>query len=269
MGACTNTTATLTSTVMTCSTVGGPVQSAYRGEPPPPGPMSIHPAHPFSMPHFVGQPERFPGALAGPRGILRPQAGNVQDIWGEASTRSMLRPGFDTSYSVSRSTDRAVDPGASGACYLDHGLVSDSVLVNLSGVHSPRSHGAGLNGTLEARQVDAAGAGTISTGMRLVARAYMQGPDPLGCQEAFRYPVRPLPHRLSSRLEEMCSHPFALRCRALKCKEKGSTLHGCTILVMLLTCPRFHLLLMGGNPASSLKPGERAMPQLMPHWPLV
>ena len=109
--------------------------------------MAIRPAHPLGMPHLVGQPERFPGALAGPRGILRPSAGNVQDIWGEASTRSMLRPGFDASHSVSRSTDRAVDPGASGARYLDHGLASDSVLVNVSGVNSPRSHGAGLNGT--------------------------------------------------------------------------------------------------------------------------
>jgi len=179
-GARTNTTATLTSTYVTCSTVGGPVQSAYHGGPPPAGLMAIRPARPFGMPHLVGQPERFPEALAGPRGILRLSAGNVQSIWGEASTRSMLRPGFDASYSVSRSTDRAADPGASGERYLDHGLAGDSVLVNVNGIHSPRSHGAGLNGTLEARQVDSAGAGTSSTGMRLVAGAYVQGPGPLG-----------------------------------------------------------------------------------------
>jgi len=104
----------------------------------------------------------------------------VQDIWGEASTRSMLRSGFDASHSVSRSADRAVDPGASGERYLDHGLVGDSVLVNMISVHSLRSHGVGLNGTLEAQQVDAAGAGTGLTGMRLVAGVYLQGPDPLG-----------------------------------------------------------------------------------------
>ena len=82
--------------------------------------------------------------------------------------------------SVSRSADRAVDPGASGERYLDHGLVGDSVLVKVSGVHSPRSHGVGLNGILKAQQVDTAGAGTGLTGMRLVAGAYLQGPDPLG-----------------------------------------------------------------------------------------
>jgi len=164
------------------------VQSAYHGGPPPAGLMAIRPVRLFGMPHLVGQPERFTGALAGPRGILRPSAGNVQSIWGEASTRSMLRPGFDASYSVSRSTDRAADPGASGERYLDHGLAGDSVLVNVSGVHSPRSHGAGLNRTLEARHVDAAGAGTDSTGMRLVAGAYMQAPDPLGVPGSLQLP---------------------------------------------------------------------------------
>jgi len=101
----------------------------------------------------------------------------------------MLRPGFDASYSVSRSTDTAVDPGASRARYLDHGLASDSVLVNVSGVHSPRSHRAGLNGTLEARQVDAAAWGWFCfDGMQFVAGVYMQGPDPLGVPGSFPLP---------------------------------------------------------------------------------
>ena len=124
-------------------------------------------------------------------------------------------------YSVSRSVDRAVDSGASGERYLDHGSVSDSSLVNMSGVHFPRNHGVGPNGTLEAQQrnVDVAGAGMGLSGMRLVAGAYLQGPDPLGCQEAFRYPVRPLPHNLSSCLEGVCSRLFVLRYRALTHKE--------------------------------------------------
>ena len=90
----THTTATLTSTVVTCATVDGPARSAYHGNPPPAGSMAIRPARPFGMPQVVGQPGRFPGALAGPRGILRPSAGNMRDNWGEASTRSMIRPGF-------------------------------------------------------------------------------------------------------------------------------------------------------------------------------
>jgi len=61
MGTQTNTTATLTSTYVTCSTVGGPVQSAYLGGPPPVGLMAIRPARPFGMAHLIRQPERFPG----------------------------------------------------------------------------------------------------------------------------------------------------------------------------------------------------------------
>jgi len=79
----------------------------------------------------------------------------------------MIRPGFDAPYSVSRSVDRAVDSGASGERHLDHGLVSDSSLVNMSGVHFARNHGVGPNGTLEAQQrdVDVAGAGIGLSGM--------------------------------------------------------------------------------------------------------
>ena len=93
-------------------------------------------------------------------------------------------------HSVSRSVDRAVDSGVSGERYLDHGLVSDSSLVNMSGVHFPRNHGVGPNGTLEAQQrdVDVAGAGVGLSGMRLVAGAYLQGPNPLGMPESLPVP---------------------------------------------------------------------------------
>jgi len=79
-GARTNTTATLTSTVVTCSTVGGPVQLAYHRDPPPAGRMAIGPARPFGMPHLVGQLERFPGVLAvqsDPSSIGRERAGHL------------------------------------------------------------------------------------------------------------------------------------------------------------------------------------------------
>ena len=48
----------------------------------------------------------------------------------------------------------------------------------------------GPNGTLEAQQrhVDAAGAGIGLTGMRLVAGAYLQGPDPLGMPQSLPLP---------------------------------------------------------------------------------
>jgi len=152
---------------VTCTTVGGPSRSAYLGSPPPPGSMAIHPARPFVMPRVVGQPERFPGALGDPRGTLRPVAGSFRENWGEASTRSMIRRRFDAPYSVGRSVDTAVHSGASEECYLDHGSVSDSSLVNMSGVHFPRNHGVGPNGTLEAQQrnVHVAGPGIGLSGV--------------------------------------------------------------------------------------------------------
>ena len=60
----------------------------------------------------------------------------------------------------------------------------------MSGVHFPRNHGVGPNGTLEAQQrnVDVAGAGIGLSGMRLVAGAYLQGQDPLGMPESLPLP---------------------------------------------------------------------------------
>jgi len=62
-GAHTNTTSTLTSTCVTCSTVGGPVQAAYYSGPPPTGLTSVRPARQVFMPQSIEQSGRFPGAL--------------------------------------------------------------------------------------------------------------------------------------------------------------------------------------------------------------
>jgi len=122
-GAHTNTTSTLTSTCVTCSTVGGPVQVTYYRGPPPTGLTSVHPARQVFMPQSIEPSGRYPGALAGPVGILRPPVGTVDRFWGDASARSNLRPEFDMLQVTSRPQDRAVEP--SGQRYLSDGLASN------------------------------------------------------------------------------------------------------------------------------------------------
>jgi len=67
-GARTNTTATLTSTYVTCSTVGGRVQVAYIRGPPPTALTSVRPARQVFMPQPIEPSGSFPMALAGPVG---------------------------------------------------------------------------------------------------------------------------------------------------------------------------------------------------------
>ena len=67
-GARTNTTSTPTSTHVTCSTVGGPVHSAYVRGPSPTGLTSIRPVGQVFMPPSIKPSGRFPGALIGPMG---------------------------------------------------------------------------------------------------------------------------------------------------------------------------------------------------------
>jgi len=132
----TNVATTLTSTYVTCSTVGGPVQSAHLGGLPHPGPMAIRPASQVIMPQYVERPGNVPGVLAGPVRILRPAAGTLPDNWGEASTCSMIRPGFDTFQVASRPTDRAVVPVAPGDRYLGNGFGGSPVLADRSDAYS-------------------------------------------------------------------------------------------------------------------------------------
>jgi len=165
-GARTNTTATPISTYVTCSTVGGPVQAAYIGGPPPMGLTSVRPARQVFMPQPIEPSGSFPGVLAGPVGILRPPVRNMEDIWGEASTRSNLLPEFDASQVASKPVDRAVDPGASSECYLDNGSVSSSVTVTRAETYSQGSHGARPKTTTECQRMGSAGMETGSTGMQ-------------------------------------------------------------------------------------------------------
>jgi len=67
-GARTNTTATLTSTFVTCSTVGRPVHAAYLRGLPQTGLTSVRPARQVFMPQPIELSGSFPRALAGPVG---------------------------------------------------------------------------------------------------------------------------------------------------------------------------------------------------------
>jgi len=162
-GAHTSTTSTLTSTCVTWSTIGGPVHAVYTRSPPPTGLTSVHPARQVFMPRSIEQSGRFPGALAGPVGILRPPVGTVEGAREDASARSDLRSGFDTSQVASRPPDRTVDP--SGLRYLSNGLVSDSVSVTRAEMYSQGSHGARPKATSESQQMCPAGMGTCPTGV--------------------------------------------------------------------------------------------------------
>jgi len=153
----------LTSTCVTCSTVGGPVQAAYYRGPPPTWLTSVRPARQVFMPQSIKQSGRFPGALAGPVGILRPPVGTVERSWGDASARSNLRPEFDMSQVASRPEDRKVNP--SGERHLSHGLVSNPVSVTRAEVYSQGSHGAQPKATLESQKMCPAGMETGPTGV--------------------------------------------------------------------------------------------------------
>jgi len=188
-GARTNTTATLTSMYMTCSTVGGPVQAVYIRGPPPTGLTSVRPARQVFMPQPIEPSGRFPGVLAGPVGILRPPVGTVERTWGDASTRSNLRPEFDSSKVASRPRDRAVNP--SGERYLSNGLVSNSVSVTRAEIYSQGNHGARPNATVESQQMCPAGMEAGSTGVRLVSGAPGQSSGPMGVSSHLPPPCLP------------------------------------------------------------------------------
>jgi len=94
-GARTNTTSTLTSTHVTCSTMGGPVHGAHVRGPTLTGLTSVRPAHQVFMPTSIEPSGRFPGSLVDPMGIPRPTVNTVERHWGDMSARSGLRPGFE------------------------------------------------------------------------------------------------------------------------------------------------------------------------------
>ena len=187
-GAHTNTTSTLTSTCVTCSTVGGPVQAEYFRGPPPTGLTSVRPTRQVFMPQSIEPSGRFPGALAGPVGILHPSVGTVERSWGDASARSNLWPEFDMPQVASRLEDRAVNP--SGGCHLSNGLVSNPDLVTRAEMYSQGSHGAQPKATLESQQMCPAGMETGPTGVRPAFGASAQSSSPMGVSS---HPPLPCP----------------------------------------------------------------------------
>jgi len=81
-GARTNTTATLTSTYVTCSTVGGPVQAAYLRGPPPTGLTSVRPARQVFTPQPIEPSGRFPGGAGWSSGDPLPTRRNRRENLG-------------------------------------------------------------------------------------------------------------------------------------------------------------------------------------------
>jgi len=241
-GTHTNTISTFTSTCVTCSTVGGPVQAAYYRGPPPMGLISAHPARQVFMPQSIEQSGRFPGVLAGPVGILCPPVGTIERSWGDASARSNLRPEFDMSQVASRPEDRAVDP--SGPHHLSHSLVSDSVSVTRAEMYSQGSHGARPKATLESQQICPAGMETGPTGVRPAFGASAQSSSSMGCPVIRHSPVRPVGCMSSNPLGRICS-PCVLRHKVLPHREtKWVATSGHVYPVLFLACLKFHFLLM-------------------------
>jgi len=153
------------------------------------GLTSVRPARQVSMPQPIEPSGSFPRALAGPVGILRPSVANVERTWGEASTRSNLRPEFDAPQVASRPVDRAVNP--SGERYLSDGLVSNPVTVNRTDVYSQGNHGARPKTTTESQQMYPAGMEAGSTGVRLVSGASGQSSSPMGVSSHLQPPCPP------------------------------------------------------------------------------
>jgi len=253
---------------VTCSTVDGPVQALYIRGPPPTGLTSVRPAHQV----FVSQPIEPSGSflrvLAGPVGILRPPVGNVERVWGEASARSNLQPEFDASQVASRPEDRAVDTRASGERYLNHGSASGAVVVNRADTYSQESHGARPKKTMESQQMDPAGMETGLTGMQPVPGASVpsSGPAEVGhvMPGDLRQPCLPS--------EAHIVHPPGMDVQSMGAPAPCPVAQGDQVVghkwVRNPSCvsglSRSHLLLMWGKVASSLKPGECAMPYTLP-----
>jgi len=84
----------------------------------------------------------FPRAWAGPVS-QHAVSGNFKAIWGDASTLSSRQPEFDRGQVVSRQTDRAVGPGASGEHYLSHSLGVVSAVVAWPDVVSQEGYSTG------------------------------------------------------------------------------------------------------------------------------
>jgi len=142
--------------------------------------MGLTSVHPCTRQVFVSQPIEpsgsFPRALAGLVGTRHPRLGNMKKIWGESSAHSNLQSEFDVSQVANWPEDRAVDPGASGKCYLNNGSASDSVAVTRADTYTQGNHGVRPKTTIESQQMDPAGMETGSTGLLPVQEHLCRAP---------------------------------------------------------------------------------------------
>jgi len=140
MGARTSTTATITSTYVTCSTVGGPACVQYGRTPPSVGLTSVRPARQVfvSQSQFVELSGSFPRDSLG---TLRPEFGNLETIWGDSVARSNVPPEFDRPQVASGPDDRAVEPVSSGERYQSHGQRGHPAAVERAVSFAPGNHG--------------------------------------------------------------------------------------------------------------------------------
>ena len=155
-GARTSTTTTLTSTYVTCSTVGGPAYVPHGHGLPSTGLTSVRPVRQVFVSQSVEPTGSFPRARDS-LGTLRPEFGNLETIWGDLATRSNLQPEVDRSQVASRPEDRAVEPVSSGTRYQSHGQRGNPATRSRAGSFiCPGSHGEGPETTVMYRQTDSA-----------------------------------------------------------------------------------------------------------------
>jgi len=130
-GARTSTTATITSTYVTCSTVGGSAYVQDGRMPPSVVLTSMRPARQV----FVSQPSQSIEPSGGfPRardslGTLRPEFKNGRTNWGDCIARSDVPPGVNRVPVVNGLGDRAVYPVPPGECYQSRGPEGNPVVL--------------------------------------------------------------------------------------------------------------------------------------------
>jgi len=151
-GARTSTTATITSTYVTCSTVGGSAYVQNGRMPPSVGLTSVHPARQV----FVSQSQLVEPSGSFPRardslGTLHPELGNVGMNWGDQVARSDVPPKFNRPPVVNRLGDRAVEPVSSGKCYQGRGREGNPAAVERAVTFALEGHDEGPVITVQCR----------------------------------------------------------------------------------------------------------------------
>ena len=152
-GARTSTTATITSTYVTCSTVGGSAYVQDGRMPPSVGLASMRPVRQV----FVSQPLQLvepPGVFPRARdslGTLRPEMGTGGLDWGERVARSDVPPEVNGVPVVNGLGDRAVYPVPPGERYQSRGPEGNPVAVERAVTFAPDSRDEGMVITVQYR----------------------------------------------------------------------------------------------------------------------